>query len=153
MRLKINKGGCLPAEHIMEGADGLNGHWGDTTIKLGWNIGILATELHMLGDVKKYAGFGWPEDYRNATIELYCALAALERLDFFGETALWQDHYIRQFNLIGSDILPYWPGEQGFFIRDDVDGRTMFDMGFQDGDSDYAFGGTEIKDGVPVPYH
>lgn len=154
IKLTTEQGGCLPVEEIFEFGDGPDanklGHWGDATIKLGWYMGVLSTELHMLtaltpsGNAKEYVEYGGPNRLHNAQVELYCALLALERLDQFGEDHLWQDHPIKELKVLGldifgTDLLPRWPNDPGFFIRDDVDralalgpnsGPTSGGMGF-----------------------
>src|SRR5262249_6424400 len=54
--------------------------WADSTIRLGWYIGVLASEYHLYAHPELYPGAHSvaPEDTQN---ELYSALAALERLD------------------------------------------------------------------------
>src|SRR5690348_3865900 len=55
--------------------------WGsETPGRLGWYIGILATELKLLNDKG--------EDISNTTMELYYALNAINRLDDYGEMIL-----------------------------------------------------------------
>ncbi len=78
----------------------------DTTCNLGWYIGMLATEFHMLSHPEIYPNFNMGDANRlNQTkTELYYALLAMDRLDVTGESVgfAW-----------GIDT-------PGFFIRDDV---------------------------------
>lgn len=155
MKLTTDQGGCLPAEEIIEyaGANGPEkmGHWGDATIKLGWYMGVLSTELHMLnklsksGKTKEFVEYGGPNRAHNATVELYCALMALERVDQFGETHLWDDHPFKEIkvlglNIFGTDLLPMWPNQPGFFIRDDVNGNLALgkNKGIADGGMEFT---------------
>jgi hypothetical protein len=70
-------------------------HWGDATLYLGWYIGVLATEYHLLHYNKQETG----EILR----ELWYSILAVERLDSVAEL-VWN--------------LP--PSVNGFLIRDDV---------------------------------
>ena len=83
--------------------------WGDTTIDLGWYIGILATEYAMRSNPKTFVGAdgGDPKSAQASANELYLALLALERLDKNAEAAFPSPcSQSKQLN--------------GFFIRDDV---------------------------------
>lgn len=139
IKVTTAQGGCLPVQEILEfqaevdGEAGTArlGHWGDATLKLGWYIGVLSTELHMLtsltnsGNAKQFVEYGGPGRLHNVKVELYCSMLALERLDQFGENHLWQDHPIKEMEVLGmkifgTDLLPMWPNNPGFFIRDDV---------------------------------
>ncbi|MBX7059583.1 MAG: hypothetical protein K1X75_16080 [Leptospirales bacterium] len=132
------QGSCLPATGILTLPDGRRwATWGDATAKLGWYMGALATELYMLGHPQQYPGFGGAGDVHNATRELYCALLALERLDRFGEQAMWSDHPIRVANYYGAAGYQ-WPDTPGFFIRDDVTAATGKKLSLSSGQSDYT---------------
>lgn len=77
--------------------------WADQTIRLGWYIGVLATE-HYLGEhAAEFPGAKGTEDTET---ELYDALLAMERLDGKAESAFPECG--------GVDAL------NGFFLRDDV---------------------------------
>jgi hypothetical protein len=77
--------------------------WADNTIRLGWYIGILASELYLADHPAEFPGAKGREDTLN---ELYLALLAMERLDQKAESAFPECG--------GADAL------NGFFIRDDV---------------------------------
>ena len=83
--------------------------WGDGTIALGFYIGVLASEHHMLSNPSRFPGAdggdaGQLDRTRN---ELYYALVALERLDRSADAA---------FDAPCSTS----PALNGFFLRDDV---------------------------------
>lgn len=80
--------------------------WSDQTIRLGWYIGMLATEYYMLNNPQNYPDFneGDPNRLNTCATELYYALRALQRLDVNAE----------------SSFVPNWPDTPGFFIRDEV---------------------------------
>jgi len=83
--------------------------WGDGTIALGFSLGVLATELHMLTNPSTFPGAdggdaGQHERTRN---ELYYALLALERLDRSADAAF-------------DSPCSTSPALNGFFLRDDV---------------------------------
>jgi hypothetical protein len=133
----VDQGGCLPAEMYIKIVNGsTKGNWGDSTIHLGWYIGVLATEFAMLTN-RNYLGYGYPADLRNTVRELYCALGALERLDQFGEQAMWEDHEYYHSGITGT-VGYQWPSTPGFFIRDDVASDTAAKLGYQLGVSDYT---------------
>ena len=69
--------------------------WGDATLYLGWYLGVLATEFHLL----QQNG----EDTKEIIKELCFAILAVERLDSVAETR-WN----------------FSPSVNGFLIRDDV---------------------------------
>ncbi len=80
--------------------------WADSTIRLGWYLGVLATEHHLYTHPDLYPGAAAvaPE----ATLdELYAALAALERLDRVADAAFPAP-------CTQTEAL------NGFFLRDDV---------------------------------
>lgn len=93
------QGHSLPAS--LRGAGGML-RYGDTTIDLGWYIGVLATEYRLVVD-----NGGDPSQTLR---ELYYALRAFNRLDELGE-----QHWGGQPNL------------NGWFIRDDVSGSWLSD--------------------------
>lgn len=81
-------------------------HFGDATLFLGWFIGVLATEYHLLA-----AGLMTAPDLspRESIRDLKFALRSLERLKRTAATAF------------GPPPSPVSPEARGFFIRDDVD--------------------------------
>ena len=83
--------------------------WSDSTIFLGWYIGLLATEYEIFSHPSQFPGAdGGKPDAANATLdELYYALAALERLDDYADAAF-------------PAPCTTTPALNGFFIRDDV---------------------------------
>ena len=134
MTYGVADGDCIPVERIVSYFPGSSessraGYWGDATIKLGWYIGILATEIFMLRNPSLYGGFGDQTDLNNATKELYCSLIALERLDRFGEQRMWEVHPVSLNKLIGSEGYE-WPDSPGFFVRDDVGAESGRALGF-----------------------
>ena len=70
-------------------------HWGDATLYLGWYLGVLATEYHLLNTNR--------QDTEEVLDELGYAISAVERLDSVAEL---------QWN--------YPPEINGFLLRDDV---------------------------------
>ncbi len=78
--------------------------WADNTIRLGWYIGVLASELYLSEHSAEYPGAKGSQDTQN---ELYLALLAMERLDLNAESA---------FPECGAGS----PTLNGFFLRDDV---------------------------------
>lgn len=147
MILSTAQGGCLPAEAILVGGSHKFGRWGDTNIKLGWYLGTLATEIHMLKHPEIFPGFGGPGDLHNATVELFCALVAVERLDKLGEQAMWNDNPVNVAKYLGSAGYQ-WPDSPGFLVRDDVGEPTGTALGLDGGMSDFspAWGA-----GFPIP--
>ncbi len=144
MLINTDAGGCLPAEDVINlGIDtsgydhGKFGHWGDSTVKLGWYIGVLATEIYMLSHPREFPGYGGGNDMQNAQIELFCALLAVERLDRFAEETMWSTHYIRAvLHLLGTEFSWYrWPNQPGFFIRDDVTRPRIEELGMYDSEN------------------
>lgn len=102
------QGYSLPASYINPGLERMK--WSDNTIWLGWYIGTLATEYHLLHN-PRYAGYDDSvatriDENRN---ELYYALNALVRLDSTAETS---------FTWNASCGVPNI--RNGFFVRDDV---------------------------------
>ncbi len=83
--------------------------WGDGTIALGFYLGVLATEHHMLTTPARFPGAdgGDPTQLDRTRNELYHALLALERLDGSADAAF---------------EAPCSSGAalNGFFLRDDV---------------------------------
>src|SRR5262245_21246849 len=80
--------------------------WADSTIRLGWYLGLLATEHHLYAHPELYPGAA-PVAPEATLDELYAALAAMERLDLMGDAAFPS---------------PCTQSQElnGFFIRDDV---------------------------------
>lgn len=75
-------------------------YWSDGTLNLGWYMGVLATEFHILRANNQ------PTD--NVVELLYGALSAFDRLDMIAERAFYPQ--VNSFDYISN----------GFFIRDDV---------------------------------
>lgn len=79
--------------------------WSDSTIGLGWYIGMLATEHYLLSHPAEFPGA--PGTLTKTADQLYYALRALERLDLVADAAFpppcTQDQKLN-----------------GFFLRDDV---------------------------------
>ena len=79
--------------------------WSDSTIGLGWYIGMLATEHYLLSNPEMFPGA--PGDLGKTRDELYYALRAMDRLDLVADAA----------------FPPPCTQEKklnGFFLRDDV---------------------------------
>lgn len=129
------KGGCLPMEEVKILGDLRIGKWGDSTIKLGWYLGVLGSELHLLSRSDSYPSFGEATDLQNAMRELFCAFIALERLDRFGEQSIWEFHPIYLSKFPGTAGYR-WPDTPGFFIRDDMTVRVMEQLRLNGGESD-----------------
>ncbi len=83
--------------------------WGDGTIALGFYLGVLATEHHMLSNPARYPGADGGDPNRLAATrdELYHALLALDRLDEMADAAF-------------PSPCSTTPSRNGFFLRDDV---------------------------------
>jgi hypothetical protein len=104
--------------------------WGDNTIWLGWYIGVLATELHLLSD-PAYQGYHPDAAAKvDSTVEeLYYAIHGLQRLDSFAEVSF------------PSPCVDTAGIYNGFFVRDDVpatfynnfQGMTTAYSDYQDG--------------------
>ncbi|TGM15563.1 hypothetical protein EHQ81_03985 [Leptospira selangorensis] len=139
IKLSTDKGGCLPMEEVKISLDDPNkrfGKWGDSTIKLGWYLGLLGSELHMLSRPNSYPGYGDGNDIQNAIRELFCAFIALERLDRFGEQSIWEVHPVNVAKYPGTEGYQ-WPDTPGFFVRDDVPFHVMQDLGLYGAEGDY----------------
>lgn len=102
------QGYSLPASYINPGLERMK--WSDNTIWLGWYIGTLATEYHLLHN-PRYQNYhnGDTDRIQENLTELYFALKALTRLDETAETS---------FTWNASCGVPN--ARNGFFIRDDV---------------------------------
>jgi MYXO-CTERM domain-containing protein len=94
-----------PAPERTDGAGLMK--WGDGTIALGFYLGVLATEHHMLAHPEQFPGAGDPSQLATTDEELYDALFALERLDLVADAAF-------------PDPCSTTPALNGFFVRDDV---------------------------------
>lgn len=136
IKLSTDKGGCLPMEEVKNLPEGRFGKWGDSTIKLGWYLGVLGTELHMLSRPDSYPGYGDVNDIQNAIRELFCAFIALERLDRFGEQSIWEVHPVNVAKYPGTEGYQ-WPDTPGFFVRDDVPFNVMQNLGLYGAEGDY----------------
>ena len=100
--------------------------WSDGTVQLGWYLGVLASEYHLLSRSTSYPGYdsGDTTATTRTLDELYAALKAAERVDQIAETA---------FPLCLSI-----PWLNGFFIRDDVpSGYHQFFPGMSSVQSDF----------------
>lgn len=82
--------------------------YGDNTIKLGWYIGVLATEYKRL----KMAG----QNTAPTLHELYFALKAMERLDQYAE----EFHHVVLAGKSKGTMKDKWKKPNGFFMRDDM---------------------------------
>lgn len=102
-------GDSIPATYRLDVA-GL-AVWSDATVRVGWYLGVLATEHALLADPIRYPGFDDGRAGSLATTDqaLGDALAALERLDNRAEPSF-------PFPL----CLNVARSTNGFFIRDDV---------------------------------
>lgn len=82
--------------------------WADASIRLGWYIGLLATEHHLQQHPDRFPGFdsALPEGV-DVQEQLYYALLALERLDEVADASF-------------PPPCTTTPALNGFFIRDDV---------------------------------
>lgn len=83
--------------------------WADSTIRLGWYLGILATEYHLLTEPATFPGAhaGNVGRATQTVEELYEALTALERLDLVADASF-------------PPPCSSAPALNGFFLRDDV---------------------------------
>ena len=99
------QGQSQPAPERMDGEGRMK--WGDGTIALGFYLGVLATEHHMLTNPAQFPGAGDAAQLDRTRNELYHALLALERLDNMADAAFPS---------------PCSTGNalNGFFLRDDV---------------------------------
>lgn len=79
---------------------------GDGTVQLGIYIGVLATEYRMLKDKG--------EDVSNVKHELFCALNAINRLDYNAEPIISNNPHPKNYNS------PMQSNLNGFFVRDDI---------------------------------
>lgn len=79
--------------------------WSDSTIGLGWYIGALATEHHILSHPEQFPGA--PGTLATTADELYYALRAMERLDLVADASF-------------PPPCTQEPKLNGFFLRDDV---------------------------------
>lgn len=127
MLIGDEQGYSLPASYINPGLERMK--WSDNTIWLGWYMGMLATEYHLLHN-HRYDGYNNDDTTRIAENlnELYYALKALIRLDSTGETS---------FTWNASCGVPNT--RNGFFVRDDVpaDYTDSF-PGYNNVDADYV---------------
>lgn len=121
------QGYSLPASYINPGLERMK--WSDNTIWLGWYMGTLATEYHLLHN-PRYEGYIDGDSARiSANLnELYYAVKAIIRLDSTAETS---------FTWNSSCGIPNV--RNGFFIRDDVP-STFTDSfpGYNNVDADYV---------------
>lgn len=80
-------------------------HAGDATARLGIYLSVLATEYRLLKNNN--------QDVSKVKHELFCALNAINRLDFFAET------------YFGAPTPQNVPSLNGFFVRDDIPGNFV----------------------------
>lgn len=120
------QGYSLPASYINPGLERMK--WSDNTIWLGWYIGTLATEYHLLHN-EFYTGYdeGIEQRRQQNRMELYFAIKAAIRLDADAEV----------YFPAPCDSIPNQ--RNGFFLRDDVpiDFTDSF-PGYNFVDSDYS---------------
>lgn len=116
MKVGIGQGFSIPMEERGNGyepknfhyiftnspASGADAQWGDAMGELGYYLGILATEYHLLALNN--------QETDSVRYELYCALEALNRMDHWAETAYD----------IATTGPSYPPLYDGFMVRDDV---------------------------------
>jgi uncharacterized membrane protein YgcG len=83
--------------------------WADSTINLGWYMGVLASEYHLRSHLGVYPGAdGGDANAASKTLdELYDALFAMERLDRVADASF-------------PPPCSQTPAVNGFFLRDDV---------------------------------
>lgn len=81
--------------------------WADSTIRLGWYLGVLATEYELYTHPELYPGAGVGESPTDTLDELYFALRAMERLDEVADASF-------------PPPCTQTPAINGFFLRDDV---------------------------------
>jgi hypothetical protein len=82
-------------------------HTGDGTARLGLYLSVLATEFRLLKDNN--------QDVTNVKNEIFCALSAINRLDFNAETF---------FGATGTQSVA---SLNGFFVRDDIPENFVFE--------------------------
>lgn len=108
-------GGSQPATERHDGQGYIR--WADSTIRLGWYLGVLATEHYLVTHPELFPGAdgGDPTRASAAAEELHFALRAMERLDEAADAAF-------------PPPCSQTPALNGFFIRDDVpaDFHTQF---------------------------
>ncbi|MBA3500852.1 MAG: hypothetical protein M4D80_26810 [Myxococcota bacterium] len=100
-----DQGQSQPAPERMDAEGRMK--WGDGTIALGFYLGVLASEHHMLTKPAQFPGAGDAAQLERTRNELYYALLALERLDNTADAA---------FPAPCSTTTAL----NGFFLRDDV---------------------------------
>jgi MYXO-CTERM domain-containing protein len=81
--------------------------WADSTIRLGWYIGVLATEYELYTHPLLYPGAGLIKSPDDTLNELYFALRAMERIDEVADVSF-------------PPPCTQAPALNGFFLRDDV---------------------------------
>jgi len=81
--------------------------WADSTIRLGWYLGVLATEHELYTHPDFYPGAGVGKSPADTLNELYFALRALERLDEVADASF-------------PPPCTQTPALNGFLLRDDV---------------------------------
>lgn len=81
--------------------------WADSTIRLGWYLGVLATEYELYTHPGLYPGAGVGKSPDDTLNELYFALRAMERIDEVADASF-------------PPPCTQTPALNGFFLRDDV---------------------------------
>jgi MYXO-CTERM domain-containing protein len=81
--------------------------WADSTIRLGWYMGVLATEYELYTHTDLYPGAGVGKSPIDTLDELFYALRALERLDEVADASF-------------PPPCTQTPALNGFFLRDDT---------------------------------
>ncbi len=81
--------------------------WADSTIRLGWYLGVLSTEYALYTNPELYPGAGVGKSPTATLDELYFALRALERIDEVADASF-------------PPPCTQTPALNGFFLRDDT---------------------------------
>ncbi len=84
---------------------------GDAAVQLGIYVGVLATEYRLLKDKGEHT--------TKVKHELFCALNAINRIDYFAEPTISQCPHDKNFNAAQG------PNLNGFFMRDDIDSNFV----------------------------
>lgn len=121
MKVGLTNGCSIPMEERGDGYNPLNsnppfdfsnsnsgeqGKWGDAMGELGYYIGVLATEYNLLSRNN--------QETDSVRYELYCALQALNRMDYYAEP------YFTQAIANSTNPQTFGASFNGFMLRDDV---------------------------------
>ncbi len=130
-------GDAIPASERRDAISRIR--WADATIRLGWHIGVLASELGMLDQAADFPGYTGDRDQTERL--LYEALIALERLDRVADASFPAP-------CTSEELL------NGFFIRDDVPANfhTRFE-GMEAVASDFLDAETQKEMSQDQAYH